>query len=609
MGITRRALLAGAGAVSAGVALRLNLDTPPAAAQPGSLPLPRYQDPLTWPAFVDGTTGGEIRLVMRSTTHLFSSKLPPTPTLAYELAAGSVLAAGPRPMPGYLGPTIVARTGVPTSVRALNRITRHPLGLAVDTALHGVRPEDAGQPRTVVHLHGGNTSPDDDGGPLDTWPPTPDHPGYPGRSDDVPYSYSNTQDAAGLWYHDHAIGITRLNVHAGLAGGYLVRDEPGGVDDGSGTLLPPPPYEIPLVLQDRAFTRRGELAFPPAPWSPESFGNVPVVNGTAWPFHEVTRGLHRFRVYGATNARAFDLTLEARGRVLPFWQIGADGGLFDTPVRLQRLLLTSGERADLVVDFRALPVGAVVTVRNQAVAPYPSGARQRGRGGAPLPELMQFRVTSAPPWQGPALTAATPLRPPGQEVFRLTDRLAAVTRVRTHSLIEVMDAAGGVLVGLLNNRHLVSEDYRSDPVRPGTLELWEIANTTADTHPIHLHLVQFQVLDRQPFDAVGYLTDHYDAVGGMLHPHQAGHTGPFPAPPVDGYLTGPARPAEPNEVGWKDTAASHPGEVLRLLVPFGQFSADARLAARRVFEGEYVWHCHILDHEDNDMMQRFLVDG
>jgi spore coat protein A, manganese oxidase len=594
MDLSRRAALLGAGALGAGVLLRLEVDGNVARAR--VLPPARFTDPLAIPPVVDGTAPVSLRMVR--TEHRFSSAFPGTsPALAYQLEG----TGGPT----YLGPTIVARSGVPTTLTVTHDIVGHPLASSIDTTLHGVRPQDAAQPRASVHLHGGNTRPEYDGGPLDTYPATPgDHQGAHPQANPLVYEYDNSQDAAGLWYHDHALGITRLNVHAGLAAGYLVRDPDGGVDDGSGTRLPAGAYEVPLVLQDKAFDRNGSMLYPAAPWVPEAFGDIPVVNGTAYPVLEVDRGIYRFRVFGGSNARVFDLTFQAGGRMLPFWQIGGDGGLLDTPVPMSRLLLTPGERADLLVDFSGWRPGTVISLRNAAVAPYPSGPRARGRGAVPLPEVMRFQVGAGVGWQAPV--AGLQLRP-GKPVQRL-DSLAASAPVRTHSLVEIMDAGGAVMMGLIDNRMFHSDDYLEHPVAPtpDSLQVWEFVNTTADTHPIHLHLVQFQVLNREAFDVQGYLdlAGYVDPQTGMIEEGR----GEYPAPPATGLTSGQLILPAANEMGWKDTVAAPPGMVTRIAVPFGTPAGLTRPAARQVFRGDYVWHCHILDHEDNDMMQRYRID-
>ena len=283
------------------------------------------------------------------------------------------------------------------------------------------------------------------------------------------------------------------------------------------------------------------------------------------------------------------------------------------PFPLTQLLFAPGERADLLVDFRGMRSGELVEVGNNAVTPFPTGARPSHKGGVPLPQLLQFVVDrTIAPWVPPQPIAGTNLRPVNP-IQRL-DPLAATASVRTHSLVEIMDAAGAVVMATLNNRTFdwgdvdgESPNYRDFPVTPDSLEVWEFANTTMDSHPIHLHLVQFQVLNRQPFDAMGYLGQYPTNADGTIRVND----GPYPAPSPAPYLVGAVQPPALNEMGWKDTVQAPPGMVTRIAVPFGTVPGypDEKLAARQVFSGDYVWHCHILEHEDHDMMQRYVVSS
>lgn len=593
MRMTRRQLLQ-AGAV-AGAGLLVS-PRPPAIGAPPAAPVSLFTEQL--PALaelgvLDMQGGGSTSLSMINASHLFHQQMGRTPTLAYRQAGSSQT---------YLGPVIIARKGTPFDLTVHNGIQDgHPLGFAVDGELVPAGSDDANAPRTSLHLHGGNTSPGSDGGPLQVF--------RPGAS--YTYHYSNNQDAAGLWYHDHALGITRLNVYAGLAGGYLLRDTPGpggtGIDTGDGTHLPPPPYEVPLIIQDRMFNPDGSFAYPPnpdllgadgnpRPWAPEFFGDVATVNGKCWPNLEVARGKYRFRVFNGSNARFYDLKFVAGGSALVFHQIGSDGGLLNAPVRLNRLVICPGERADIVLDFAGLPAGSRIVLRNSAPVPYPDGPVSVRRGGVPLPDIMQFTVASQ---TGYTVPLPASLRP--QPLTSLRDKPTAATRSMT--LVEVVDASGIPVMALLNNRMFGSPDITA--VKSDTLEQWELINTTVDAHPIHLHFTQFQVLNRQRFDADAYLaaTGYTNPVSGLVVPGQGN------AVPVDPFLIGRPKNAPAGEQGWKDTVVALPGEVTRIRVPFGAAAAGgAPLAIGESFKGEYVWHCHVLEHEDNDMMQRYVIE-
>lgn len=451
----------------------------------------------------------------------------------------------------YPGPTIEARRNQPVVVHWRNELPTQHL-FTVDHTIHGAA-EFYPDVRTVVHLHEGNTPPQFDGHPDAWYTPGLTEVGSQFVTDR--YEYPNRQRPATLWYHDHAIGITRLNIYAGLAGLYILRDE-----HEERLHLPCGPYEIPLIIQDRTFNEDASL-FYPAAWEPEFFGNTVVVNGKVWPRLDVEPRLYRLRILNAANARFFNLQFDP---ALPLYQIGTDGGLLYEPVTVTEVLLGPAERADVVVDFSGQQ-GRTFTLTNDAAAPFPDGDAPDEHTGV----VMQFSVTLP-------ITA--------QKSARLPERLAArppapprrVARTRDLILEERMEH--GRLIVLLGNRNLTGRpqpyawgDSTTENPILGTVEVWRLINLTEDTHPIHLHLVTFLILDRQPFDV-----QHLTATGELR-------------------FTGSAAPPPLNERGWKDTVLAHPGEVTRIIVPFGDFA------------GPYVWHCHILEHEDNEMMRRMEV--
>jgi len=594
MQLTRRQLLQAGAVAGAGILVHPDaaLAARTVAGQAGPLTMFSEQLPtLAELGVLDMRGGGGTELWMRNAEHSFHSQLGPTNTFTYRAAGASQT---------YLGPVIIAQRGTPFALTVHNQLGAHPLAFAVDSELVPPGSDDATAPRTSTHLHGGNTRPGSDGGPEQVF--------SPGSS--YIYHYDNIQEAAGLWYHDHALGITRLNVYAGLASGYLIRDTPGpsgtGIDTGDGTHLPPPPYEVPLVIQDRMFNPDGSFAYPPnpeltasdgtpRPWAPEFFGDVATVNGKCWPNLDVDRGKYRFRVFNGSNARFYNLKFLAGANALTFAQIGTDGGLLDTPAKLNKLVLGPGERADLVVDFARLPAGSKVVLGNNAPTPYPDGPVSAKQGGVPLREIMQFTVQSRAGY-----TAPLPAQLRDEPMTRLADFSTAATRQM--ALVEVLNTAGIPIKALLNNRPFDSTDITE--VEGDTLEEWELINTTVDAHPIHLHFTQFQVLNRQRFDVGKYLaaTGYVDPGTGLVTPGQGGSV------PVTPFLRGRPTGAPANERGWKDTVVSMPGEVTRIRVPFGAGAAGgAPLAIGSSFKGEYVWHCHILEHEDNDMMQRYVI--
>ncbi|MGC2257118.1 MAG: multicopper oxidase domain-containing protein, partial [Candidatus Sulfotelmatobacter sp.] len=367
------------------------------------------------------------------------------------------------------GPTFETRSGEPLLVEWVNALPNDHF-LPIDRTIHGAEA-DKPAVRTVVHLHGAKTAPESDGYPED-WI-------VPGKSS--LYYYPNQQDAAMLWYHDHALGINRLNVYAGLLGTFFIRDS---VEDGLN--LPKGKYEVPLILYDRLFTRDGQLLYsishdPESPWVPEIFGNAILVNGKLFPYLDVEPRKYRFRVLNGSNARFYNLSFvesaAANHNEVPFHQIGTDQGLLSAPVPLTNLEIAPAERADLVIDF-SQHRGAQVVLKSDAFI------------------VMQFRVSSQKVTDTSSLPSA--LRP----VTKIPESRAVQTRLLT--LNEYVNKAGNPVMLLLNAAHW-KMPITEKPVL-GSTEIWSLINPTNDSHPIHLHLVRFQILDRQQFDADGYLT-------------------------------------------------------------------------------------------------------
>jgi spore coat protein A len=472
------------------------------------------------------------------------------------------------------GPTIEVQRDQPFSVLWVNALpTRHFLPL--DFTIHG-EEETVPLVRAVVHVHGAQTLPEHDGYP-DAWV-TPD-----GKSGSFfkpgPSHFPNAQPASTLWYHDHAIGITRLNIYAGLAGFYLIRDEQEAALN-----LPSGQYEIPLMFQDRLFLADGSLLYPAVVqgthpvWIQEFFGNTVCVNGKAKPYLEVEPRKYRFRMVNGSNARFYHLTLrpsDAAGKPMgqiadapPFQQIGSDSGLLPAPVARHFLLAAPGERFDFVLDFTGLK-GAHFVLTNDAPAPYTRG------GEVAAEEVMLFKVTK--PLAGPDLSAV----PAALASFEALDP-ALASRERILSVNEMDRPSDGYTVmGMLDGKHW-NDPVTEDP-KVGSAEIWSFANTTGDTHPIHLHLVRFQVLNRQPFDVKNFLDT------GKLR------------------YTGIPIPTESNErPAWKDTVKTYPGYVTRVIQRFDLPPGTALAPGQRF---RYVWHCHILEHEDNEMMRPYEVVG
>jgi spore coat protein A, manganese oxidase len=428
------------------------------------------------------------------------------------------------------------------------------------------------------------------------------------------FQYPNNQRESTLWYHDHTLGMTRLNVYAGPAGFFLVRGGPEGEkavrDSRTGTtaVLPSPApkendmfppnktyYEIPIAVQDRSFNTNGSLFYPDTRaffdgyagpyipftdvspiWNPEFFGNMIMVNGNTWPFQQVEKRRYRLRFLNGCQSRFLILDFSSITGI-EVWQIGNEGGFMAAPVNLtatngNRLLMGLAERADLIVDFTNVPVGNHI-LRN--VGPdEPFGGGTPGVDFEPVDpgstgQVMQFRVVPA--------VAADPTTPPQFLVLPAFTSLSGGT-TRPLALLEQMseftDGPAEARLGIIEGGTLVAkkwEDGVTENPAVGDTEVWEYYNATADAHPMHIHEVAFQVVNRQGLAL--------DEAGEVIQPVQ---------------LVGTPTPPEAWESGWKDTVIAYPGQVTRLRLRFTN-------------PGQFVWHCHIVEHEDNEMMRPYRI--
>jgi spore coat protein A, manganese oxidase len=508
------------------------------------------------------------------------------------------------------GPTFEAKRHIPIHVQWINKLTgSNPL--AVDPTIHWADPNNMGMPMPpfspfppgfplaqypvpiVPHLHGGETEPASDGYP-EAWFTAGEAITGPDFIKSL-YHYANDQEPTTLWYHDHALGITRLNVYMGLAGFYLLRDPVICLDE-QDYQLPRGQYEIPLAIQDRSFLDDGSLAFPSVGvnpdihpyWVPEFFGDTIMVNGRLWPHLNVEPRQYRFRILNGSNARFYNLAFSNQ---MPFIQIGTDGGYLPKPVQLVSLLIAPGERADILVDFSALSPGTELIMTNTANAPFPDGSPP---DPATTGQIMQFIVLDKPVIQPQPLP----------KVLNTLYPLKNIDKIRTLTLFEV-GGPGGPLEVLLDGQKW-SAPVSEQPL-VGTTEDWQIVNLTMDAHPIHLHLVQFRPVSRQDFLVQKYTNDWVTLNGEPPLNH------PTKVLPVHPYLLdGPINPPA-HENGWKDTIQAYPGQVTTIRVRFAPQYVKESIAGRNLYpfnpaaKPGYVWHCHILDHEDNDMMRPYRV--
>ncbi|GAA1265030.1 outer spore coat copper-dependent laccase CotA [Pseudonocardia aurantiaca] len=495
---------------------------------------------------------------------------------------------------GYLGPTIIAHRNNPVVVNYRNHLpTTHLFQDKVDEMrrqgiAHGL-PDGVNVP-TTVHYHGGFTPPHSDGMAPQWYTPDGIHgPDYATldevQSNEAIYGYGNDHEAFGSWYHDHAMAVTRLNVYAGLAAVYLLRDN---VEKGLN--LPQDEFEVPLILQDKTFSRDGTLLYT---LQEQDGGETAVVNGKAYPFLAVEPRRYRLRILDASNSRFWRLCFDVDGRgKLPFWLISTDDGRMPAPLQLTSILLAPAERADVIIDFSRLPMGTKVTLANDAPVHFPNG------GGPEIPELMQFQVTEP-------LSSKDRTTPPTALVLPPRKRLKPTPGIprREFTIIQQFPEEHGEMYDPENPYLINALPFAApneDFIQVGTTEIWEYINLTHDAHPMHNHLVQFQVYNRQRFNRDAYLAAYLEWVDGGREPAAK--------PVLAEYLVGDPIPPRPDEAGPKDTVQAHVGLVTRIIQRFdvpggieGIPDSGTTLPAR------YMHHCHILEHEDNDKMRPWEI--
>jgi spore coat protein A len=513
--------------------------------------------PVPGAGIVVATPSGmnQYAFTLREIARHLHPNLPPTPFWAYDDGSGLGGQAG------SFGMAVVAESGTPLDVSYTHALPMtYPDWIPVDLRF----PPLGDEVRMITHLHGAFVAGDSDGNPAIT-------PNGFGLGETQTVYYPNEQPATLLWFHDHALGATRLNVFAGLAAAYLLRDQYDTGHEPNQIGIPGDAYEIPLVIQDRQFDSDGKFFYPTSDiegvvWIGEYFGDVMLVNGKVWPYLDVEPRMYRFRVLNGSNARILNLDLSG----LDFWQIGADGGLWDIPVRTRRLVLAPAERADVLVDFSRFAGARLMLMNHRPRSPVSNPAPQ-------LPQVMQFRVGRTVTQPGPSVI---PSSLPGRAA-----NLGSPANTRYITLNEIDPEE---VEWFLNLNAVHFEEPITETPTAGTIEDWVYINMTGDTHPIHNHLVQFQVVGRTPFDAEAYEVA-YGGPNGV-----PGGIDPTP------FATGPMQPPDSTERGFKDTVKANPGEFTTIRA---QYDLPTGVPAPQT----YVYHCHILEHEDNDMMRPFTV--
>ena len=441
---------------------------------------------------------------------------------------------------------------------------------------------------TVNHLHGAEVSSRFDGYP-NSWSTAGGITGPNFETNE--YYYPNSQESTMLWYHDHTKGYTSINVYSGLAGAYVIKDEKNPFDRLGNSYLPSGKYEIELLVQDKSFYEDGRLYYPTVganppvhPYWPDDFvGDINTVNGKVWPNLNVSQQLYRFKLLNYSLARTFDFQLSNRSL---FLQITTDGGYVEYPNCIEMISLAPSERADILVDFSKYPIGTKITLLNVAQDADPSSSGI----------IMQFTVTER---------SCNSYKVPN----KLNNIANLIPNTQPILVTEVLqtDSSGGPVAFYLNGQ--ASSNPPSEIITVGQTVPWFFINLTEETHPMHLHLIQFQITDRQLIDVNRYYNDWI-----MLN-------GPIPLQkptvnlPVEGYLIGPPIPPDITEVGWKDTIKTPPGMVTRIIARYAPTDAPPNKVYPGVnlfpfdpSEGPgYVYHCHLLLHEDNEMSRPTII--
>lgn len=495
-----------------------------------------------------------------------------------------------------VNPMIETEMFNPVTIRWENCLpTEHLLEQYIDHTLHGVTFH-APDVRNVVHMHGGAQSPTSDGGPNDWY--TPDQFKI--------FEYPALEQPSMLFWHDHAIGITRLNVYAGLSGGiYIIRDEKTEVP----LNLPKCKYEIPLVITDRTFDVNGQLVYSNInsshhhpKWNTKFLGETICVNNGVWPYLEVYQNKYRFRIVNASDTRTYGLKLvyadDFNNSGPPFYQIGTDAGYLPAPVVLNdpndadspQLILAIAERADIIIDFSDFEVGTeFILINTGGPPPFPGGS-------PPDPETdgQVMKIIVVKSGKQPNFCIRTPNN---FERLKIDDVLDLPRQLLLDTSNHGMTPPDALFLNNLEFHKPVSE-------RPlvGATEIWEFINLTNGMHPIHVHLVDFQLINRYNFDTVAYLAELI-AANPDMEPGQ-GIRNPVDVTPF--LIEPPISPIGTNEEGWKDVIQATGRQVTRIIMKFAPRTKSEKYPFDPTI-GPYMWHCHILSHEDNDMMRPFQL--
>lgn len=549
----------------------------------------------------------------------------------------------------FPAPTVRGTKGRPIRVQWLNELPNEaPAGFDPTVDCGPNAPDCFPYNRMVTHVHGAHVMDDSDGF-AGAWF-TPNFaltgPGWAASTygPEGTYRYPMDQEAGTIWYHDHAMGVTHNNTQMGMAGFFPITDA-NEISLITNSILPAGSYELGFALQDRMFDTTGQFAmpdypiydrnspgctltpddlpdpatctrldwmknpadghlvpyvpghaflsnpinagapFPAASTTLEYFGNMPVVNGVTYGRYNVEPRIYRMRFIGGTDSRTWIMKLVRRDTdsIIPFWQIGSEQGFLNNPVYRTTIDLMPGERIDVLVDLTGIPAGTKIAMKNIGPdSPYAGPESLLDPSYEPslvIPEIMEFNVI--------ALTGSDTIKTPSpftnlRPVSGMITPLVPTpgTPIRNVSLVEITDGLGRTMPTIDIRGFMEDGVPATEIVRLNDTEEWDIINTTVDAHPMHLHLVAFQVISRQAFTAF--------VPAGTDIPNQI-----FTQPSY--VSSGPVLAPYPWELGWKDTIDVPPGMVTRIKAKF-DIAGD-----------KYVYHCHILSHEEHDMMRPLVV--
>ncbi|XP_043694908.1 multicopper oxidase LPR1 homolog 1-like [Telopea speciosissima] len=509
---------------------------------------------------------GNLAIGMFEKKWKFHRDFPSTTVFAYGTSAEAATVPGP---------LIEALKGIKTSVTWQNYLPQNHF-LSWDPTVTCAIPKHGGVP-TVVHLHGGVHPPQEDGNP-NAWFTSSYRETGPAWTQPT-YTYLNIQHAGNLWYHDHALGLTRVNILAGLVGPYVIRDpkleKPWNLPSG-------PDFDRHLMVFDRSFYMNGSIYINSTgdnpsihpQWQPEYFGDAIIVNGKAWPFLKVQRRKYRFRIINASNARFFNFSLS---NGLPFIQVGSDASYLNSPVQTQSILLSPAETADVIVDF-STPNTNESVLTNSAPYPYPTGNPVDNLTG----NVMKFIISPE--------NQNSPCKIPTSLVNYPAATTEGSVKTRYIVLYEYESTTGNPTHLYINGKSFL--DPVTELPKVGTTEVWEVINLTQDNHPLHIHLATFQAIKVEELVDLDtfrncMIAQKNDAVGCNVTAHLSGKLLSIP-----NY-----------EKTWKNVVKIVPGYQTTTIVRFNMVETNTTYPFNATAAPGYVYHCHILDHENNQMIR------